>query len=433
MDTKVNEITQSEHEIEVTLVYDEIKNEIEDAYEEERKKISLPGFRKGKAPIQMLKKLYGEAIEYQASEKIANKKFWDIVDSEKLQPISTPQLIDLDFKINEKLYFKVKYEVRPELELKDYTNLEIEKPVFKLREEDIEKEIDLMLKTRASFEEADLVSDENFKITIDLQKLDDDDNPVDGNKSENMVIDLSDPKVNPEIKNNAMQKKVGDKFGFTFIDEHMHGEEVHKVSYKYECTVKKIEKIVLPEPTEELIEEISNKKAKSLEEFKDQIRENYKSYYDQQSERIYTNSLLNRIVENNDFAAPKGYVDLILNRLVEVEKENAKRYKTPFNETEARDHLHQRAEWNAKWEIILNNIAKKENIEVEESDLKKIAEEEAAQTGISTEKLMKYYKESRRDESILEEKVLAFLKANNKAKEFDPEEKKEKESKGKKK
>ncbi len=431
MEKKVNELSVSEHEIEVTLAYDEILTEIEEAYKKERKKLALPGFRKGKAPIPLLKKMYGDAIEYQAAEEIANKKFWDVVESENLDPISTPALTDLDFVINEKLFFKVKYEVKPALELKDYTGLEIEKPVFKLREEDIEKEIDTMLKSKAIFEEAEKVENNDAKITVDLQKLDDDGNAVEGSKSENMQVDLSDDKVNPEIREKSLNKKVGDSFKFTFTDEHKHGEEVHKETYHYEATIKKIEKMIKPEITEELIEEISNKKSKTLDELKDQLRKNYTDYYEQQSERIFVNGLLNKIVENNDFDPPKGYVEMLRKRLIEMEKENAKRYNMPFNEQDPQAQFDKRAEWNAKWEIIMGNLAKKENIIVEDSELEKLAEEESKQTGISTEKLVKFYKDSKKQDGMLEEKVLTFLKEKNTAKEFDPEEKKAKEEKKK--
>jgi trigger factor len=432
LETKVNELTASEHEVEVTLQYEEIQSEITEAYKEERKKISIPGFRKGKAPIAMLKKMYGDAIEYQASEKIANGKFWDVVESEGLKPISTPQLTDIDFQPGEKLYFKVKYEVKPVLEVKDYTGLEIEKPVFKVKDDDIQKEIDTLLKSKATFSEVDSVENEQVKLTVDLQKLDENGSIVEGTKSENMVIDLSDSKVNPEIRDQAIGKKLGDKFNFSFTDEHKHGEETHKEVYNYECEIKKAEKVLMPEITEDLIQEISQKKSKTLDELKSQLMENYTNYYDQQADRVYTNSLLNKIVENNEFDPPKGYVQTLLKRFIEMEKENAKRYKTPFNESEAETQFAVKAEWNAKWEIIMDNIAAKEGIVVEEDDLKKMAEAEAKQTGISVEKLMKFYKDSKKDEGLLEEKVLEFLKEKNTVVEFDPEERQKQKSEGKK-
>ena len=158
----MNQLSDSQQEVEVNLNYDEILPEINDAYDEERKTITIDGFRKGKAPMGMIKKLYGEAIEYKASEKIANKKFWDAVDQQNLKPISTPQMMDLDFVPETKLFFKVKYEIKPKLNLKNYKSLEIEKPIFKIKDGEVEREIDFLLKPHFKFEAADKIENTNY-------------------------------------------------------------------------------------------------------------------------------------------------------------------------------------------------------------------------------------------------------------------------------
>lgn len=421
METKVNVIKNSEHEIDVKLTYDEIKDEINAAYLKERKNIHMDGFRKGKVPIHMLKKMYGEAIEYKASEDIAQKKFWEVVEKENLNPISTPKLTDLDFKMNEGLSFKIQYEVIPELELKDYTKQTIEKPVFKIKEEDIEKDVEYLRKTNATFEEADKVESSKYKIQVNLEKLDDDDQVVEGTKSEGMMIDLSDEKINVQIVENAQGKKVGDIFKFTFVDEHSHGDHVHKTEYRYQAEITKIEKMILPETDEEFIKKISNDKAANLEEFKQIMRDDYKKYFDDQSENLFTNSLLDTVVKNNGIEAPEGYKEVLLDRYVEYERENAKQNKKYFDENKVREDLKPRAEWGAKWKIFLDNFLRIEKIEVTDEDLEKLAAEEAEKTGISVDKLVKYYKDSGRKESMVEEKVIEFLKENNKVKEVDPE------------
>lgn len=424
METKINVISEAENELEVSLSYDEILPEIEEAYKEERKNISMPGFRKGKVPTSMLKKMYGEAIEYKASEKIANSKFWNIVDEMGLKPISTPQLVDIDYDFGKKLSFKIKYEVMPQIELKDYKGQDIEKPIFKIKDEDIDKEINHMLKAKAAFEDTEVVEGNSERLTLNLQRLDKDGNPVEGQRSENIKVELDDPKVNPQIPQNAKGKKVGDTFDFTFVDEHYHGEELHKEEFNYSAEIVKIEKIVLPEVTEELVKEISRNKAATLDELKEQTKKNFEDYYNSQTENIFTNQLLDKVIKNNEFAVPKGYVEMLLNRMVENEKENAKRYKVPnFNEREVRQNLQARAEWNAKWQIILENLARIEEIKVEDADIEEMAKTESERIGIDVEKLMKYFKESNKTETLLEEKVVKFLKENNNIIEVDPEEK----------
>jgi len=424
LETKINVISEAENELEVSLSYDEILPEIEEAYKEERKNISIPGFRKGKVPTSMLKKMYGEAIEYKASEKIANSKFWNLVDEMGLKPISTPQLVDIDYDFGKKLSFKIKYEVMPQIELKDYKGQDIEKPIFKIKDEDIDKEINHMLKAKAAFEETEVVDGDSERLTLNLQRIDKEGNPVEGQRSENIKVELDDPKVNPQIPQNAKGKKVGDTFDFTFVDEHYHGEELHKEEFTYSAEIVKIEKIVLPEVTEELVKEISRNKATTLDELREQTKKNFEDYYNSQTENIFTNQLLDKIIKNNEFAVPKGYVEMLLNRMVENEKENAKRYKVPnFNEREVRNNLQARAEWNAKWQIILENLARIEEIKVEDADIEEMAKAESERIGIDVEKLMKYFKESKKTETLLEEKVVKFLKENNNIIEVDPEEK----------
>ena len=427
MEKKVNEIAKHEHELEITLTYDEIKPEIEEAYNKERKKISIDGFRKGKAPLHVIKKMYGESIEYQAAESISNKKFWDIVDSDDLKPISTPKLVDIDFVKGEKLSFKVKYEVKPILELKDYKGLEIEKPILKVRNEDVEYELSRILKAYAIFVETESIEDNNCRFVASLQRVNEDGTPFEGSKTENLTVDLSEPTVNIDLQENSKGKKVGETFDFTFVDEHKHGEETHKEEYKYVIEVVKIEKITYPEFDEDFVQKISNKQAKTIDEFKSQIKDNYQKYYESQSDQVFESTLLNEIVKNNDFTPPTGYVEFMLERLVEVEKEKAKRSKQhlPEDATLKKD-LAQRAEWTAKWQIVLENLARIENIVIDAYELEKLAEEEAGKTGISVQKLLKYYKDTNRKESLLEDKVIKFLIENTKVKEVDADQKSKK-------
>ena len=98
MEYNVNEISMSEKEIEITLKYDEIKSDIDEEIKKQSKKLQVPGFRKGKVPPAMVKKLYGDALEYEASEKVANTRFWKIAESRELNPIGQPVMTDLDFK-----------------------------------------------------------------------------------------------------------------------------------------------------------------------------------------------------------------------------------------------------------------------------------------------------------------------------------------------
>ncbi len=420
METKLNNLSSYLRELEVTLSYDEVKDDIEEAYKKERKKIQLDGFRKGKVPMSIIKKYYGDAIEYQAAEKIAENKAWDAIDASGEKPISVPKFTEIDYKGKDGLTFKIQFEVKPEIEPKDYTGLEVDKILFDIEDKLIDEEFKRLQKSKATYEEAEKVEDRNYRIYADLQRVDKDGNPMKGSEpAKNMLIDLSETNVNQELVENVLGKKVGDEFDFTFVDEHKHGDEVHKVEYIYKGKINKIEKIVLPEITDEFIKEVTNGKHETVDSYKEEIYKYFKDYYENQSEEIMINSLLTKISQNNEFDVPPGHVELVLKRLVDYEIENAKRYNQPVpDENQLREQLREKAEWNAKWQLLMEAIAEKEGIKVTDEDLKKLAEEEAEKTGISVDKLVKFYKDSGKEATLLEDKVIEFLKANNNIREI---------------
>ncbi|MCW8810192.1 MAG: trigger factor family protein, partial [Ignavibacteriaceae bacterium] len=133
MEFVVNDISQSEREVEITLNYDEIKNEIDNEVKKQSREIQLPGFRKGKVPKTILKQRYGNALEIEASEKVANARFWQLAKENNLRPVGQPVMTDLDFNPEKDFKFKVKYEIVPKIEVKDYKGQLIETPDIKVK------------------------------------------------------------------------------------------------------------------------------------------------------------------------------------------------------------------------------------------------------------------------------------------------------------
>ena len=428
MEVKINDINTSERELEVTLKYDEIKSDIETEVQKQSKKIQLPGFRKGKVPISVLKKMYGDALEYEASEKVANNRFWEISKEKELKPIGQPFLKDIKFNPGTDLYFKVQYETYPVLEVKDYKDQEIEVPDFQVKDEDINKEIEYITRANSTKEKTDIVGDDkNYLLDLEITRIDDKGEIYKGSKPEKLQVDLSNERVQPEIIENAKGKKKGETFNFSFKDErtlkNSEGkEEKIEETYNYKAAINEIEKIVLPELNEELIKKFTKDKVSTEEELRADIKKDIQGFYDQRTEEILNNKLVTIIIKNNEFDPPKTLVYNILDELVKHEEEHAKKenYKA-FNKEETSKRLLPNAENEVKWYLLKSEIQKKENITVTDDDLKELAEKDAEKTGIDIEKLMNYYKSSNYGEKLLDKKLFDFLKENNKIIKVDPE------------
>lgn len=426
MEVKIKDITTSEKELEATLKYDEFKDQLESEVIKQAKKIQLPGFRKGKVPISMIKKMYGDSLDYEASEKVANKQFWEISKKKELNPIGQPVLSDIKFKPGEDLYFKVKFEVYPTIEIKDYKGLNIDIPDFKVKDEDVEKEIKQIKKANAKKEKANKVGGLDYIIDVELLRINNDGTPYKNAKSEKIQIDLSNENVQKEIIENSKNKKVGEKFNFSFKDDRniknsKGKEEKITENFIYEAEIKEINKSILPDLDEELVKKLTKGKVSNEQELREEIRKDITTYFEQQENEFIQNKLISTIVKKNEFVPPSTIVNNYLENLIKHEEEHAKKEGVKnFNKEEASKRNKKSAEYQVKWHMIKSEIEKKENIVVDEEDLKKMAEKDAEKTGITVEKLLNYYKSSNYSEKLKDEKLLDFLKENNNIKKVDP-------------
>ncbi|MGB5895584.1 MAG: trigger factor [Ignavibacteriaceae bacterium] len=427
MELNVKELSVSENEIEISLKFDDVKNDIEAEVKKQTKNILLPGFRKGKVPKNILKKRFGDSLEYEASEKIANKQFWEIAKEKNLNPIGQPTMTDFDFKPGEDLNFKVKYEVVPQIELKDYTDQKIEIPDFKIKDSDVEKEIDHQVRANKSLEEAEVVGDDNnFLLDVLVYRLNDKDEPENEN-GEKLEIDLTSEGVNKEILENSKAKKVGESFSFSFDEERTvkndKGEEEKvKENYNYKVEIKGIRKIILPELNEEFIKKITKDKVSNEADLKKEVKKDIENFYEAKVEEILRGTLITTLIKNNEFTPPSTLVNNILEELVKNEEEYLKKQGHPkVNTNELKERLKTTAENDVKWFLIKSALLKKENISVTDDEIKELAEKDAEKTGIPTEKLLTYYKNSGQNEKILDQKLFEFLKEKNNVEKLDPE------------
>ena len=427
MEFKINDVNASEKELEATFTFDEIKKDLETEVQKQTKKLQIAGFRKGKVPPTLLKKMYGDAFDQEASEKVASKKFWDVADENHLHPIGKPTITDIKFVPNESLFFKIVYEVLPQIEAKDYKGIDIEVPDLIVKEEDVVHEIKHILKANETFEPLDVVTDNNCILEVDIQRVDKEGNPIEGSKLETLQIDLANERVAKEIVDNSKGKKVGETFLFTFNDEHTiknkSGED-EKITetIDYKAVIKGIKKSILPELDETLIKKVTKDKVSTEAELKAEIKNDIQKYFDQQMDDILRGKLITQIIKNNEFDPPQSLINNVLEDYVKREEEQYKKqgYKK-YDKEEGKKRLAKSAEVEVKWYILKESIQKQENISMSDEELNQLAAKDAEQTGIAIDKLLAYYKSSNYASKFVENKVFEFLKEKNNIKKVEPD------------
>jgi len=185
---------------EITATPEDLAPHFNKAFLEYRKKIEIRGFRKGKAPIDIVKKLYGDLIENDSLNEIATEFYRQAVKEKDLKPIGEPILVDMDYKHGESFRCKIQFDVRPRIEIKEYKGIEVEKVVHTATDDEVEKELVRLQRSNATLEEADVVTSPDYIVTATLQDMDETGALIIGKKSENIRFYLADEQLEQPFK-----------------------------------------------------------------------------------------------------------------------------------------------------------------------------------------------------------------------------------------
>ncbi|NCQ16855.1 MAG: trigger factor [Ignavibacteria bacterium] len=423
METKINVISESVNELEVIAAYDDIKSLLDENVQKQMKSIQIDGFRKGKVPPAVIKRIYGDSLEYTAAEKVANKLFWQIEKEQNLKPINEPALTDIDFKPNEKLTFKVSYEIFPKIEPQGYSGLEIEVPDYKVTDAEIESEVTRLLEANATYEDAETVEDAKYLLTADIFTADENGVSTGIKMESDYKINLTNKNINKEIFDNALNKHIGDTFSFSFDEAHEHHDDVpheHKKIF-YSVVIKNIQKIVYPELNEEFLKKVTHDKITTEAELRENIQKDLLSYYESSTNDMAELKLEQAVLKNNSFSPPKVFIKNYLDHLVKDEIDNYKKKKKKVNPEVIREKLALKAENSVKWILLKDKIIEKENILLSDERLKELSEENAEKMGVSADILLKHYQSDEMKNRLLMNEFYSFLKKSNTIKRIDPE------------
>ena len=408
MQVTINTVSEVQQEAEIEVSNTELQPHFDQAYIKYRPKVELKGFRKGKVPLEMIKKLYGEAIEHDALDTIAGEFYNKAMEEKGIRPLGQPTMVDMNFKRGENFRFKIKYEVTPAIELKKYKGLKVERPLRTVTDEEVNSEIHHLQRVNSTTTPAERVTDSEFIVTADVQEFDETWTPMIGKKTPATPFYLSDETLANEIKDALSNAEMGGTYRAKI--ETRHDDHDHKAYYGF--TVTKIEKVNLPPLDDELVKKITKDKVTSADEFRKNLRADLERYWAEQADAKVKDALADEIVREHEIPIPDALVQGFLDSFVDDIKNKSEGRKLPknFDEQKFRTESRPHAIWQAKWLLLKQRIAEAENITVSEEDFDTLAEADAPKIGIDKTRLLQYYKSSgSTGDRILSDKIIAFL------------------------
>ena len=425
METQILTLDGSKRELKITLTAAELEPYYEKAYREAQPEIQMQGFRKGKVPIHLIKKNYGKAIEANAAEDIANEVFQTIMQEQDLNPVGQPQLRDIQRNPDGSLGYTIAYEVLPEFELQNYRNIEIDKLIFPVTEEDVEHEIERLTMERAALEDAEQITDEMHFVTVRL-------NPIDaatgmtliGAKAEEIRVFLKNEPAGSELKTSLLNLKVGDMFRYTPASN----AEENSSATPVQASVQEIKRVVPAEFTNAFVEEMTNGQITSTEDLRQDFEKQITKAREQSIENLMNDQLVQKILDAHDFEPPQSLVSQVVASMLQDDMQQLPDKKLPKN-FDVRRYAESRtpiARNTAKWMIIRERIIEAENIEITDADIDKHVEELAASLNMGEANFEYLRSAIAGDEQLqgrlMHEKVMEVLRgyAVINEKDFDP-------------
>lgn len=384
----------------ITIEYssEEFDNAITEAYKRTKNQFSINGFRKGKAPRKIIESHYGKDIFYdEALNELLKNDYPKTITDLEIEPIDQPIVETPEIKQDEPVVITIKVELSPEIEIKDYEGIEIEKISGEVTEEDIKRELENVQKEQARLETiTDRTSEKDDTVIIDFEGTVDGEK-FDGGTGENFELKLGSGQFIPGFEDQLIGKNSGDevKVEVRFPDEYGAKDLAGKDAV-FMTKIHEIKKEVLPEIDDELASDVSD--FETLEEYKKDISSKLQKQIDERNEIRMKDAMLETILEKNDFDIPNIMISDETDRIIR-EMEQQLGYQGLDLDTyigylgKSRNDLRSEAREDAKkrvgTRIIIQNIIRQENIEASQDDIDKEIEEFAKQYGQTVEQCKK--------------------------------------------
>ena len=407
MNYEVKKLEKSAVEVKLHLTAEEVKPIVDKVLAHVGEHAEVAGFRKGHAPKEVLMANYKDHIESDVANDAINANFPEIVDKEKLEPVSYVRLKEINLKDDLNLTFDI--DVYPQFELGNYKGLEAEKKSFEMTDDILNEELEIMVRNHAKLEE---VEDAGYKAqlndTVDLAFEGFMDGvPFPGGKAESHLLKLGSKSFIDNFEEQLVGYTKGQEGEITvkFPDEY-HAPELAGKPAQFKVKINAIKKLKLPELNDEFAKELGYA---SLDELKAKTKEETIKRENDRIENEYVSALLDKLMETTTIDVPVSMVQAeIQNRLKELE------YQLSMQGFKMDDYLKMMggnvetfaaqlapaAEKKVKIDLILDRIAKENNFEATDEELSQRMEEVAKMYGMDVPALEEELKKNKNLENF---------------------------------
>lgn len=418
MSLQVEKLEKNMAKLTIEVPAEEFDAAIKNAYNKNKSKFSIPGFRKGKAPLAMLEKMYGAGIFYEdAANEVIDASYPKAAEESKEEIVSTPEIKVTQIEKGKAFIYEATVALKPEVTLGEYKGVEVKKAEAVVTDEDVENEL-----TAARKKNGRLIDVEDGAIEDGDNTIIDftgyiDDKTFDGGAGTDYPLVIGSHSFIEGFEDQLIGKKKGETcdVNVTFPAEY-HADELAGKPAKFVVTIKEVKRNELPELNDEFASEVSD--FDTLDEYKADIRKKLQEKKEQDAKVENENNVIEKVVENAQMELPQPMVDTQAREMVENYARRLQSQGLNINDymkytgmtpEKLMEQMRPEAEKRIKTRLVLEKVVEVENVEVSDEKLDEQINEIAASYKLEGAKLKEMMGEREKEQIREDLKVQAAI------------------------
>ncbi len=378
MKSKVENVEKNVVKLTIEVDSEEFGESLKNAYLQNKGRFSIPGFRKGKAPLNLIERYYGERVFYEDAFNIACPIAYEkAINENKINPVDRPELDIEQIGKSQNLIFTAKVTVKPEVKLGEYKGLSVEKDKVSITEDDVQKELEKIQDRNArliSIEDRP-VQDKDT-VNIDFEGFLDGEN-FEGGTAKGYTLVIGSGSFIPGFEEQLTGAVIGKEteVNVTFPEDY-NSDELKGKAVVFKVVVNEIKYKELPVLDDEFAQDVSE--FETLEEYKSDLREKLLKNAEDEADRKYENDVIQKAAENAEVEIPdvmiERQLDNILKRLdmtLQYQGMNLEAYMNMMgiDESALRNDYRERAVRDVKTQLVLERISQEEKVEASDEEV----------------------------------------------------------------
>jgi trigger factor len=396
--------------LEITIPEEDVDKKFDEVWKVLKKEAKIPGFRPGKAPINIIKSRYGKLAEKEVLETMIPDAYSEAVKESGLFPISEPDFSRIEIAEGKAIEFSAAFDVKPEFEVGRYTGFTLKRQTEVVPDMDIEKAYQRILDQNSSLKPKEGAAEESNLVIVDMEKTADPENAIKDKELKDFSFELNRDATLPQFFEALLGTNPGDErnVDVTYPQDYYNKDMAGK-SLSFKIKVKEIKEIIRPELNEAFFKQFGDSTGE--EDLKQKLREELLRQRREEIQADIRDQVVKSVIAANEFELPESLLENYLDSVVEDFRQQYSEEKV--DESILREQYRPMGIRFIRWNLLYHKIAEKEKIEVTKEDTDKWLQNFADKSNMTLEQAKQFLAARRKiqdiKETILEEKVLDFI------------------------